>query len=56
MQLLKAGAEKVYLLKAFEDHLQAGFLDFLKQIPAAAMIVCESNSLRKYIKYQDYLL
>jgi len=50
MQLLKAGAEKVYLLKAFEDHLQEGFLDFLKQVPADAMIVCESNSLRKYIR------
>ncbi|QGP76446.1 hypothetical protein [Tetragenococcus halophilus] len=50
MQLLKAGAEKVYLLKAFEEHLQAGFLDFLKQVSADAMIVCESNSLRKYIR------
>ncbi|MDM8213363.1 hypothetical protein QUW13_05690 [Enterococcus hirae] len=49
MELLKAGAEKVYLLKAFEDHLLDGFLAFMKQVPKNALIICESNSLRELI-------
>jgi hypothetical protein len=50
MELLKAGCEKVFLLKAFQDHLLAGFQAFLKQVPANAVIICESNSIRQVVQ------
>src|SRR5699024_2956550 len=50
MQLLRSGAMQVFLLKAFEDSLKEGFYEFLKQIPKDALIICESNTLRKYVK------
>lgn len=50
MVLLRAGAQKVFLLKAFEDHLLDGFKAFLEKVPAGAGIICESNSLREYIQ------
>lgn len=49
MALLKAGSDRVFLLKAFEDHLFEGFKAFLSQVPEDAQIVCESNSLRHYV-------
>jgi hypothetical protein len=50
MQLLRAGCEKVYLLKVFYDHLLEGFLAFQALVPRKALIVCESNSVREVIK------
>lgn len=47
MQLLRAGCQKVFLLKVFHDHLLEGFLAFLHLVPEHAVIVCESNSLRE---------
>ena len=49
MELLRAGCKKAYLLKAFEDSLYEGFEYFLKQISSDSLIICESNSLRKYL-------
>lgn len=56
MQLLRAGADRVFLLKAFEDSLQTGFQKFLTMISENAMIICESNSLRKYVKPALFLM
>ncbi|MFD1672393.1 hypothetical protein ACFQ5M_09810 [Agrilactobacillus yilanensis] len=50
MMLLQAGSTKVFLLKAFEDHLLDGFKAFVDQVPADGLIICESNSLREYIQ------
>lgn len=50
MALLKAGCEKVFLLKAFQDQLLAGFRAFLQQVPTNAVIICESNSIRQVVK------
>lgn len=50
MELLKAGVSQSFLLKAFEDSLFEGFEAFLRQIPSDALIICESNSLRKYVE------
>lgn len=49
MQLLAAGASRVFLLKAFKDSLQDGFCDFLMQLRAEDMIICESNTLREFV-------
>lgn len=50
MQLLKAGCERVFLLKVFYDFLLEGIQNFLGCVPSEALIVCESNSLREVAK------
>lgn len=49
MELLKSGCERAYLLKAFEDSLSKGFEAFLEKISKDTLVICESNSLRKYL-------
>jgi hypothetical protein len=45
--LLAAGAHRVYWMKCMKEHLGDGIRHFLLQIPEDALILCESNSLRK---------
>ncbi|MEY7998742.1 hypothetical protein AB8U03_00775 [Clostridium sp. Mt-5] len=47
--LLAAGAENVYWLKTLKNNIYEGFKEFITQIPENALIVCESNSLRKVV-------
>ncbi|AZV56652.1 hypothetical protein [Clostridium sp. AWRP] len=47
--LLAAGAENVYWLKALKNNIYEGFNAFITKIPENALIVCESNSLRKVV-------
>lgn len=47
--LLAAGAENVYWLKALKDNMYEAFNAFITKIPENALIVCESNSLRKVV-------
>ncbi|MBV7273088.1 hypothetical protein JMF89_00775 [Clostridiaceae bacterium UIB06] len=47
--LLAAGAEKVYWLKTLKNRMYEAFEAFAAQIPENALIVCESNSLRKVV-------
>jgi len=46
MLLKKAGAQKVYLVRALKEHTLEALSEVLKQIPANALILCESNSAR----------
>lgn len=48
--LLAAGTEKVYWLKVLRSHIQEGFEEFIALMPENALIICESNSLRKFVK------
>jgi molybdopterin-guanine dinucleotide biosynthesis protein A len=48
--MLEAGADEVYFLKVLKSHIVEGFEEFLKRIPQNALILCESNTLRKYVK------
>ena len=49
-RMLAAGAKQAYLLRALPKAMAEGFAHFLKQVPKNALIVCESNSLRKVIR------
>ena len=50
-RMLQAGARRVFYLSGSNAaDLLAGFDYFLRQIPAAGAIVCESNSLWHYIQ------
>lgn len=46
MLLKKAGAKKVYLLRAFKENVRDALEAALKLVPENALILCESNSAR----------
>ena len=48
-RLLSAGAERVFWLKTEESCLEAGFKQFLEQIPSDIAVICESNRLRTVV-------
>jgi hypothetical protein len=49
-RLLKAGADRVFWLRALYGALQTGYQAFLDAIPPNALILCESNSLREAVR------
>ncbi|WKY45217.1 hypothetical protein Q5O14_03710 [Eubacteriaceae bacterium ES2] len=55
-KLLKAGADRVFWLKTLRSELKESFEDFLRDIPDNAVIICESNSLRKYFKPGRFIM
>lgn len=55
-KLLLAGASKVFLLKTLRTHIGEAFDVFLKLVPDDTIIVCESNSLRKVVIPQKFLM
>nr|WP_320024733.1 hypothetical protein [uncultured Acetobacterium sp.] len=48
--LLAGGAKKVYWLKTLASEISAGIEAVLEKIPPDALIICESNSLRKVVE------
>ena len=49
-RMLKAGAEKVFLLLADRNFLKLGIQALLKKLPEEALVIIESNSVRKVIE------
>ncbi len=45
-RMLEAGAARAFLLRSLKSHMAEAFVDFVRQVPPNALIVCESNSLR----------
>lgn len=54
-RMLNAGAEKVYKIKVKSDYIAEAFLELEKNVSKKTLIICESNSLRKYITPALYL-
>ena len=48
-KLLCAGAKKVYWIRVFDDYVTEAIHEFCKMIPNNTVIICESNSIRKYV-------
>lgn len=48
--LLAGGAQKVYWLKTLVSHIGEGIEAVVAKIPEDALIICESNSLRKVVE------
>ena len=48
-QMLAAGADKVFLLKSLKTALPRAVRAFMRQVPENALIICESNTLRKHV-------
>lgn len=55
-KMLRAGAKRAFQLKVKSDALEEAFIDFTDKIKDNAIIICESNSLRKVIKPGLFLL
>ncbi|MDR2468011.1 MAG: hypothetical protein LBD22_03530 [Spirochaetaceae bacterium] len=49
-RLLAAGAARVFWLRSLRSALKTAFCTFLEAIPSNALLICESNSLRRYIQ------
>jgi len=56
MKMLKAGAKKVFRIKAKNEYLKDAFNEFMQQIPKNSYIICESNSLRNILKPVLFLM
>jgi len=56
MKMLKAGAKKVFRIKAKNNYLKDAFNEFLKQISNNNFIICESNSLRSVVEPTIFLM
>ena len=56
MKLLATGCQKVFLLKVFQENLAEAIQQFLKAVPAQALIICESNSLRNVVQPGLFLM
>ncbi|OQX98767.1 MAG: hypothetical protein B6I24_04425 [Bacteroidetes bacterium 4572_128] len=55
-RMLKNGASRVFMIRCFSDFLGLAFNEFLKKIDEKNFIVCESNSLRKFVKPDVFIL
>lgn len=55
-RLLSAGCRKVFWLKTDEEHTGEGIRKVVSDIPESAAILCESNSLAKYIRPGLFLM
>jgi hypothetical protein len=47
MLLKKAGANQVYLIRAYKENLREALEEALKLVPNNALVLCESNSVRQ---------
>lgn len=55
-RLLRAGSNKVFWLRCDEKNVIAGWNDLMKNIPDGSFILCESNTLRKFINPYLYIM
>lgn len=50
MLLKKAGAQRVFLIRAFKEHIKEALESALTLVPKNALLLCESNSARLVIR------
>jgi hypothetical protein len=55
-RLLRAGAAGVYWLRTDEKNVISGLNEIISILKPEGMIVCESNSLRKFVKPDFFLM
>lgn len=54
--MLAAGATGSYLIKSDKDHVAEAFQAFLALVPKSAVIVAESNTLRRYVEPGAFIM
>jgi molybdopterin-guanine dinucleotide biosynthesis protein len=55
-RLLAAGAKRVFWIKTDENQVQKAMEELLESIPKETAILCESNSLRKFVKPSLFIM
>lgn len=55
-RLKKAGAHGVYWIRSYPEYLTEAFGEFLGLVEDADLIICESNSLRSYVKPGTFIM
>ncbi|MBE0584807.1 MAG: hypothetical protein IH612_13755 [Desulfofustis sp.] len=55
-RMLRAGARRVFYLRSGDDGILQGFTAFKRQVPPDAVIVCESNSLVRFVNPGLFIL
>jgi hypothetical protein len=55
-RMLRAGASRVFRIKAKNEYLHEAIEDFFNRVSADSLIICESNSLRTVLKPAIFLL
>jgi hypothetical protein len=54
--MLAAGALPVYWLRARRSHILSGYADFCESVDSNTLVVCESNSLREFVRPGCFIL
>lgn len=55
-RMLAAGSTKTFLLKALTENLAEGFAAAYRQVPPGAWLICESNSLRHFVRPRLFIM
>lgn len=55
-RMLKAGARKAYFIQSTDEHLPLAMEAFFKLVDKHSTIICETRSLRRYIKPGIFVL
>lgn len=55
-RLKKAGADRVYWIRSYPEFLTQAFEEFLELVKDTDLIICESNSLRNYVKPNIFIM
>lgn len=50
VQMLGAGAQKVFLLRSLRTALPQAAADFARRVPPGTLVVCESNTMRRAVR------
>jgi hypothetical protein len=49
-RMLRAGASRVFYLQSDDAGIETGYVRFIKHVPENGVVVCESNSLGRFVK------
>jgi len=55
-RMLKAGASKSFFIRTKDEFVEEAFNSLQKRINENSLIVCESNSLRKFVKPRAFVM
>jgi hypothetical protein len=55
-RMLKAGAEKVYFAKVWDNKLPDAFYKIIEKIPEGTPVLCESPALRNYVNPGAFII
>jgi hypothetical protein len=55
-KLLRAGASHVFWLRSLKASLKDGYCSFMEKVLPDSLVICESNSLREFVKPGGFIM